>query len=88
METRPYEERDSDPVALYFTRSEALVLYDFLSRGRASKGDDYGNIADQAELRVLWDMAALLETCLDAVVDPDYDRRVAEARDEVRDPES
>ncbi len=47
-------------IALFLTVDEALVLEAFLTRGQDA-GDDYSSIEDQAELRVLWDMAALLE---------------------------
>jgi hypothetical protein len=84
MRTDPVEERGPDrPVALYLTQDEAIVLDAFLARGQAA-GDDYSRVDDQAELRVLWDVAAILETWVPGVA-ADYDRRLAEARERVRD---
>jgi hypothetical protein len=75
--------RPDGSIALYLTADEALVLEAFLSRARAA-GDDY-SIQDQAELRVLWDMAATLENRLPLVNNSDYDRLLAAALDRVRD---
>ena len=71
-------------IAIYLTPNEALVLDAFLARGRAS-GDDYSTIADQAELRVMWDIAAILESRLPIVNRADYERLLAAAREGVRD---
>jgi hypothetical protein len=85
MDTDPIELRTEDrPVAVYFTWDEALVLYEFLERQQRAD-DDYGTIADQAELRVLWDLDAVLETWLIAPMLPDYDQQLARARAAVRD---
>ena len=85
METDPIEGRTAErPVAIYLTRDEATVLDAFLARGQAA-GDDYSSIQDQAELRVLWDMQAILESWL-PVMGVDYERRLVAARDRVRDP--
>jgi hypothetical protein len=71
-------------VAVTLTRDEALVLDAYLSRGAAS-GDDDPRIEDQAERRVLWDLAAVVESQLPDLLTPDYDARLAAARDRVRD---
>lgn len=85
MDTEPIEKRtESGPIAIYLTPDEALVLDAFLNRGEAA-GDDYGTIEDQAELRVLWDLSAILESWLVAPLMLDYDQRLARARDAVRD---
>ena len=47
-------------------------------------GPEY-SIQDQAELRVLWDIAATLETRLPIVNNPDYDRLMAAALNRLRD---
>lgn len=65
------------------TPDEALVLDAFLARGRAA-GDDYSGIEDQAELRVLWDLQAILESWL-PLMSADYDGALAAARERVRD---
>lgn len=70
-------------VALYLTPDEALVLDAFLARGQAD-GDNYATVTDQAELRVLWDLAAVLETRL-PVVGPDYEEALATARARILD---
>jgi hypothetical protein len=87
MDTDPWEVRNSSrPVAIYMTHDEALVLNDFLQRG-FNAGDDYSQIEDQAELRVLWDITAILESWLSAPLAPDYQERLAAARAVVRDTE-
>ena len=85
METEPIGKRsDLERIAVYLTPEEALVLDAFLHRGEAA-GGNYGTIEDQAELRVLWDLAAILESRLVAPVEADYPERLANARDTVRD---
>jgi hypothetical protein len=85
METEPTENRsDLERIAVYLTPDEALVLDAFLNRGEAA-GDNYGTIEDQAELRVLWDLAAILESWLVAPLEAEYPERLARARDAVRD---
>lgn len=78
------ESADSRRVTIDLTEDEALVLYDFLARGQGSD-DDYSAIEDQAELRVLWDVLATLESTLEAPMAGDYAQRLADARDAVRD---
>jgi len=71
----------SDAVAIQLTPDEALVVFDWLSRFNES-GD--GTFRDQAEQRVLWDIQAALESSLVAPLDPQYDRILAAAREQVR----
>jgi len=73
-----------DQVVLPLSRSEALVLFEFLSRYTQN---DRFDIADQAEQRVLWDMCAHLETVLSEPFRSDYDAILAAAREAVRDEE-
>ena len=85
MDTEPIEKRtEVGPIAIYLTPNEALVLDAFLTRGR-NAGDDYGTIEDQAELRVLSDLEAILESWLVAPLASDYPDRLARARETVRD---
>ena len=85
MNTDPIELRsESRPVAIYLTHDEALVMSDFLSRNSGPDSDTL-NIEDQAELRVLWDIEAILESWLVAPLAPDYAERLAAARAAVRD---
>ena len=85
METEPIENRtESGSIAIYLTPDEALVLDAFLSRGEAA-GDNYGRIEDQGELRVLWDLDAILDSWLVPSLLPDYEDQLARARAAVRD---
>ena len=80
----------TEKIALEFTHAEALVLYEFLARenGRKRRRWDRGyRIADQAEQRVLWNVEAMFESILVDPLAPDYDVRLAAARDAVRDSE-
>jgi ABC-type cobalt transport system substrate-binding protein len=58
-----------EKIIIELTRTEALVLFEFLRRS-----DDAGNYAfvDQAEQRVLWDLECSLQPQLSEVFDPDY----------------
>jgi hypothetical protein len=67
----------ADRVTIELNEDEALVLLD----NKSETGFD-----DQAEQRVLWDLEAVLESNLAAVVDPEYQSLLAAARDRVRDP--
>jgi hypothetical protein len=69
-------------VKLGFSRSEALVLFEFLSRFSEQKSLQ---IRDQAEQRVLWDMQAELERILAEPLSQDYAANLQKAREEVRD---
>ena len=67
------------------TASEALVLFEFLSRFSSAGSLD---IVDQAEERVLWDICSSLESTLDQPVAGDYAALIAKARAVVRDKNS
>jgi hypothetical protein len=69
-------------VRLSFSRSEALVLFELLSRFSNQKSMQ---IVDQAEERVLWDMPAELERLLVDPLSKDYEGHLQKARAEVRD---
>jgi hypothetical protein len=75
---------DSESVLLRLTHEQALVLDAFLARGQAA-GDDYSSFEDQAELRVIWDIAAELESGLPVVNNEEYVEQLAAARAKVRD---
>ena len=75
---------ESEDVLLRLTHEQALVLDAFLSRGQ-SAGDNYGTFEDQAELRVIWDIAAELESSLPVVNNEEYVEQLAAARAKVRD---
>ncbi len=77
-------ESGEDRIALLLTVDEALVLDAFLTRGQEA-GDDHSSIEDQAELRVLWDVSAMLEAQLPIVNNPHYEQLLASARARVRD---
>jgi hypothetical protein len=72
-------------VSVELTSSEALVLFEFLSR---FSNDDILRIEDQAEERVLWNLCASLESILAAPFADNYRDLLATARGEVRDPVS
>lgn len=83
------EESESDTpapegVLVHLTPEQALVLDAFLTRGRGAD-DDYSLIEDQAERRVLWDIAAELESTLPIVNNDEYRDHLAAARAKVRD---
>ena len=69
-------------VIIELSKSEALVLFEFLSR--FSQGERL-DIEDQAEERVLWDVQCLLERVLVEPLQPDYEVLLRAAREEVRD---
>jgi hypothetical protein len=73
----------NERVSLELTSSEALVLFEFVSR---FSDDDILTIEDQAEERVLWNLCASLESILVEPFADNYGDLLAKARDEVRDP--
>jgi len=76
--------KDEDDVTITFSRDEAIVLFEFLSR--YSEAPHELRIADQSEQRVLWDIQATLESELhEPINNPSYEERVARARAAVRD---
>ena len=71
-----------DKVNIELSPSEAVVLFEFVSRfTRSGKLE----IEDQAEGRVLWDVCSLLESVLVEPFMQNYDDALAKARDAVRD---
>jgi hypothetical protein len=71
-------------ILLDLTQSEALVLFEFVSRF-TEKG--LLNIEHQAEERILWSVCGGLEKQLVEPFRPDYDELLREARDIVADPQ-
>jgi hypothetical protein len=70
--------------SLLLTRSEALVLFEWLYR---VDGEDRDlGIVDQAEQRVLWDIVASFERVLVEPLDPNDEAIIDAARRAVRDP--
>lgn len=69
-------------VTLEVSGSEALVLFEFLSR---FDDDEKLDIADRAEERVLWNLHGQLEKQLVEPFKGDYDRLLEQARSKVRD---
>jgi hypothetical protein len=64
---------------------EAVVLADLLARWEHDGTADSLSFQDQAEQRVLWDLAASLEPFVDEVFSSNYKEAVAAARAAVRD---
>ncbi len=71
-----------DKFCISLSRSEALVLFDLLTRYSETGRIE---IRDQAEQRVLWDVCCLLESGLNEPLHPDYEARLQQAREKVRD---
>ena len=67
------------------SNSEALILFEFLSRFR---NNEKLEILDQSEERVLWDILSDLETKLIEPFKPNYLELLEKARSEVRDNEN
>lgn len=74
----------ADKISLELSASQALVLFELLSRFSDS---DRLSIEHQAEQRVLWDLCADLESQLVEPFRPDYDKLLLDARQRVADPE-
>jgi len=72
-----------DRIQLDMSTNEALVLFEWLTRVNASDSDMF---QDQAEQRVCWNLEAMLEPQLAALLARDYDQRLKAARAAVRDP--
>jgi len=72
----------NDHLSLRLTHSEALVLFELLSRYSES---DRLQVEDQAEQRVLWNMCCSLESELSEPLLPDYKALLQAARDRIRD---
>lgn len=71
----------SEKVSIELTRSEALVLFEFLTR--FSK-DNVLKLEDQAEERVLWDLCCSLESILVEPFAKNYPDLLEKARAEIR----
>lgn len=71
-------------IRIELTEDEALVLFEWLFRFGKSGRPDF---EDQAEQRALWNLEAVLEKNLEAVLDPRYPELLSNARDRLRDPE-
>jgi len=74
----------TEKVNIELSNSEALILFEFLSRFRDNEKLE---IVDQAEERVLWDILSDLETKLTDPLKPNYLELLEKARNEVRDEE-
>ena len=73
---------NEERITIELSSSEALVLFEFLSRfSEAGKLE----VVDQAEERVLWDVCARLESTLSQPLAEDYDALIASARADIRD---
>lgn len=75
----------NDSVLLSLTKSEAIVLFEFLSR---YANNNRLEIHDQAEQRVLWNLCCDLERALAEPFQADYSAILGSARNAVRDQES
>jgi hypothetical protein len=74
-----------EKVKIELSHSEALVLFEFVSR---FTNEEKLEIVDQAEERVLWDIGSTLEKMLAAPLSQNYNDLLAKAREEVRDKDS
>jgi len=70
-----------EKVMIELSQSEALVLFEFVSRFTDVERLE---IADRAEERVLWNVCGRLEKILVEPFRENYDDLLAKARDEVR----
>jgi len=74
---------NQEKVTLELTNSEALVLFEWISR--FNKGEKMKDtLEDQAEKRVLWDIECMLEEVLAEPFAKNYDVLLEKARSEVR----
>lgn len=74
----------TDAVRIELSRSEALVLYEYLRR--CDDADQYAFV-DQAEQRALWKLECALEPQIGEIFDPSYGELLRAARAAVRDME-
>jgi hypothetical protein len=74
-----------EKVTIELSPSEALVLFEFVSR---FSNDEKLEIVDRAEERVLWNVCAILEKILAEPFSRNYNDLLAKAREEVRDKDS
>jgi len=76
--------KDPNPgsqIKLHLSHSEALVLFEFLSR---FSGQKTLQIQDESEQRVLWNLQAELERVLAEPFSKDYEAHLKTAREEVK----
>jgi hypothetical protein len=73
---------DKKQIKIELTPSEAIVLFEFLSRF-TNEGEL--QLIDQAEERVLWDICTLLERILSETFMENYNELLKKAREAVRD---
>jgi hypothetical protein len=73
-----------ESVSLDLSGDLALVLLVLV--GRLNEEGSVGFV-DESEQRALWDLEALLESAVPAVVSPDFDSEVRGARERLRDVE-
>jgi hypothetical protein len=79
-------ELERGPVVVQLSRSEALVLFEWLWRVIEEEHQDLHEV-DQAELRALWNLKAAIERELWEPFNDRYEEFVREARDDLRDTE-
>ncbi len=77
---------DRPPITLQLRYEEVVVLADMLGRWEQDGTLDSLSFHDQAEQRVLWDLAASLEPLVDDAFSADYAAVLSAARDKLRDP--
>ncbi len=70
---------EPETVGVSLTRSEALVLFEWIS-----KHGDAVAVDDESERRVLWRIVAQLESVLTEPLERDYDAKLDDARRAVR----
>jgi hypothetical protein len=73
---------DKQQIAIKLSTSEAIVLFEFLSR---FNNEGKLELVDQAEERVLWNICADLESVLAEPFMENYNEFLMEAREVVRD---
>ncbi|WP_394751091.1 hypothetical protein [Spongiimicrobium salis] len=72
-------------VNIGLTKDEAIVLFEIL--GRFNGPEEFNQIKDQSEQRVLWNIEAVLEKELSEPFLEDYHEVVKKARENLRDKE-
>ena len=79
----PSESPENSPVVLRLSKSEALVLFEWLARSNETEQLRFENDAEQV---VLWRLEGLLESTLVEPFLPDYKEIVARAWARINDP--
>ncbi|GMA16390.1 hypothetical protein GCM10025871_27210 [Deinococcus metallilatus] len=72
-------------VTLHLTRSEALVLFEWLAR---NDGTEALAFEHEAEQKVIWTLEGQLEKAFREVLDPEYAVKLAQAGSHVMDAEA